>query len=908
MKKLWVKLLVAIVAIFVVVSLLAGFIIDVEWFKEVGYVSVFFTSLKAKVAIFVPSIILIYLLIYLYSKFLRNRYLKMNSITYEKKKLKTQNRILGIGAIVVAFFVSLGFTGSYWYEILEFVNGTSFGVKDPINKIDVGFYVFRLPLVSDILGILTTLVVLMIIVTLAFYGILKIKTGVSDFVGFRDLVRGTDDPLMRFIMKQLAICGALLLILFSGSFYLKKLNLVYSNRGVVFGAGYTDMHIAKPMYTVIAIACLVAAVIIAISIISKRVKPILLTAGVILVLIIGEGLVSTVVEQVIVTPNARSKEMPYITNNIKYTRLAFGLENISQKLFPIKNDINSSDLTNDKDTVDNIRINEFAQAGEVYNQNQAISNFYRFNDVDIDRYEIGGKLRQTFISARELDNSNRDAKFQTWQNKHLFYTHGYGVVMSPTNSVNESGLPNYYLKDIPTQGNSVKVTTPQIYFGEQNNDYVVVGAKENEIDYPSGSDNKENRYNGSAGIKLNMLNRCLLAIAYGDINFLLSSDIQSTSKILMNRSVMGRIEKIAPFINYDSDPYLVVSNGRLYWIVDGYTTTDRYPYSEPYEGVNYVRNSIKVVVDAYNGNVDFYLADKSDAIGQTIGKIYSGLFKDFSSMPLDLKKHLRYSEDTLMLQSRVYEKYHMTNSDVFYNSEDLWAVAKYKGSDGSDVTVEPVYQVMKVPGAESPDFYLTIPFTVAKKDNMISWLAVTVDNGVPKLNGITFPKDQSILGPQQFNSRLNTNTEISSAMTLMGQKGSQVILGETNIIPIKNSLLYVKPFYLKADTGNTMPELKKVIVGYGDQIVMTDTIQQAFEKLFNVNIDGSGTPSTTGTTQVEMPGTATTGNATVSSLAAQASDLFQKAQTAQKAGDWAGYGNYLKKLEKVINDLKTKAK
>jgi uncharacterized protein len=342
-------------------------------------------------------------------------------------------------------------------------------------------------------------------------------------------------------------------------------------------------------------------------------------------------------------------------------------------------------------------------------------------------------MQQTFIAARELDNSNREAKYQTWQNKHLFYTHGYGVVMSPTNTVNSSGLPNYLLKDIPAVGNTIKLDRPQIYYGEINDDYVVVNGKSNEIDYPSGTENKESRYAGTAGISLNMLNRWLLTINYGDMNFLLSNDISSDSKILLNRNIMNRITKIAPFIKYDRDPYLVVSEGKLYWIIDGITSTNRYPYSEPYNGVNYIRNSVKVIVDAYNGDVDFYIADSTDAIAQTIGKIYSGLFKDFSKMPPDLKKHLRYSEDTLMIQSLVYEKYHMTNSNVFYNSEDLWAVAKYKGTDGEDLTVEPVYQVMKLPGDTKEKFLLTIPFTVAKKENMISWLSAGVSNGVPGL-------------------------------------------------------------------------------------------------------------------------------------------------------------------------------
>jgi uncharacterized membrane protein (UPF0182 family) len=588
--------------------------------------------------------------------------------------------------------------------------------------------------------------------------------------------------------------------------------------------------------------------------------------------------------------------MPYLTYNIEATRKAFGLENIEDKEFPVDNNLTKKDIEENKDTVDNIRINEFSQALEVYNQIQAIRNYYKFNDIDIDRYIINGKLRQVFISARELDNSNREVKFQTWQNKHIFYTHGYGVVASYTNTVGSSGLPEFILKDIPTSG-IFKIDRPQIYFGEVNNDYVIVDAKSNEIDYPYGNENKETRYQGKAGIKLTPLNRLLFTINYGSLNFLLSNDITSESRILLNREIMNRVEKIAPFLNYDEDPYLVISNGKLYWIIDAYTTTNRYPFSEPYRGINYIRNSVKVVVDAYDGKVDFYLSDPTDAIGITIGKIYKGIFKNINQMPEDLKAHLRYSEDVFMAQATVYEKYHMNNPSVFYNSEDLWAIAKYKGaSNEKDQNVEPVYQVMRLPGEKDENFLLTIPFTVAKKENMVSWLAVKMEGATPKFSLIRFPKEKAIYGPQQFNSKINTDAAISKELSLWGQQGSMVILGETNIIPIKNSLLYVKPLYLRAQSAKSLPELKRVIVGFGDRIVMEDNIQNAFARLFNVNVETPPAPS-----EISKEENA-------ADLVNRASDLFNKAKEAQRSGDWALYGQYLKELEDVLSKLKDKVK
>lgn len=645
--------------------------------------------------------------------------------------------------------------------------------------------------------------------------------------------------------------------------------------------------------------CLVSAFIFAFSVFKKRFRPIIYSAGTIVALIVIQAFASGIVERFIVTPNARDKEMPYITNNIEYTRKAFGLDNIEQRDFPVQNNLTSKDIDDNKTTIDNIRINEFDRIGEVYNQIQAIRNYYKFNNIDIDRYTIDGKLRQVLIAPRELDNSNREEKFQTWQNKHLFYTHGYGFVASYSNSVGPTGLPNFISKDIPVNG-PIKVDKPQIYFGELTDDYSIVGAKSNEIDHPLGNENKEIRYDGKAGIKLGFANRLLFAINEKSMNLLLSSEIKSDSKIILNKNITDRVKKIAPFINYDNDPYLVASEGKLYWIINGYTASDKYPYAEKYNNVNYIRNSVKVVVDAYDGTVNFYLDDKSDVIAQTISKMYKGLFKDISEMSDDLKSHLRYSEDVFMLQSKVYEKYHMTNPMIFYNNEDLWSIAKYKGVDENETQVSPVYQLMKLPGDEEEKFLLTIPYTVAKKENMVSWLTVEADEKKSKLVLLKFPKEQAVYGPQQFNSKINTDTDISQELTLWSQRGSEVKFGEVNIIPIKNTLLYVKPLYLKSQGGKGLPELKRVIVQYGDKIVMTEDIPKALAKLFGADVKDD--------TQTETPTTEERPlDETTAQIAKKAEDIFNKAKDAQKNGDWAAYGEHLKELEKQINKLKENA-
>lgn len=903
MKNYLYKIIGAIVILGVIIVVSSGFIVDIQWFKEVGYLDVFLKTLTTKILVFVPTFIIFFASIVFYVRTLKSKFLSFIEDTeFGFDASGVTNKLIGGISAVAAFVVSLMFTQSFWYKILEFFNATSTGVNDPIFSLDASFYMFKLPLIKSVLSLLMFIVVVLGVVALVFYFTLKAQEGINGLRGVIDIERGVKET---FIARQLASLGSIFLIFLAIIFGIKAMELVYSPSGVTYGAGYTDIHVTLPAYLIVAGGCIIAAIIFAFSVIKKRFKPIIYSAGAIVVIIIGQVVAAGVVEKFIVTPNARDKEMPYITNNIEFTRKAFGLENIEQRDFPVQTNLTPKDIEDNKVTIDNIRINEFDRIGEVYNQIQAIRNYYKFNNIDIDRYTIDGKLRQVLIAPRELDNSNREEKFQTWQNKHLFYTHGYGFVASYSNSVGPTGLPNFISKDIPVSG-PIKVEKPQIYFGELTNDYSIVGAKSNEIDHPSGNENKETRYDGKAGIQLTLPNRLLLAINQQSINFLLSSEINSNSKIILNKNIVDRVKKIAPFIKYDSDPYLVASEGRLYWIINGYTTSNKYPYSEMYNtaygDANYIRNSVKVVVDAYDGTVDFYLDDKTDVIASTISKMYKGLFKDISQMPKDLQEHLRYSEDVFMVQSSVYEKYHMTNPMIFYNNEDLWSIAKYKGADNKESQVSPVYQLMKLPGDKEEKFLLTIPYTVAKKENMVSWLTVEADAEKSKLVLLKFPKEQAVYGPQQFNSKINTDTDISQELTLWSQRGSEVKFGEANIIPIKNSLLYVKPLYLKSQGGKGLPELKRVIVQYGDKIVMTEDIPKALTKLFGADVKDDTQP------EAQAPGGVTPSVETTTQMAQKASELFKKATDAQKSGDWAAYGNYLKDLEAQLNKLQQGAK
>lgn len=904
MKNYLYKAIGAVVILGVIVILSSSIFVDIQWFKEVGYLGVFTKTMTTKILVFIVTFIVFFTCIIIYAKTLKSRFLNYTDENYSNDNVTklTNKFIMGLSAIA-SLVVSYLFTKEFWYKILEFINSTHTGVKDPIFSLDASFYIFKLPLIKSILLLLIFIVIILGIIALIFYFTLKAQDGINGLKGVIDIERGYKET---FIARQLSVLGAVFLVFLSIEFLIKALELVYVSGGVTYGAGYTGIHVSLPAYIIISVLCIVSAFVFVFSINKKKFKPILYSAGLIIVLIVAQALISTVVERFIVTPNARDKEMQYIKNNIEYTRKAFSLDNVEQRDFQVQNDLTTKDIEDNKLTIDNIRINEFDRIGEVYNQIQAIRNYYKFNNVDIDRYTIDGKLRQVLIAPRELDSSNREEKFQTWQNKHLFYTHGYGFVASYSNSVGSTGLPNFISKDIPVSG-PIKVDKPQIYFGELTDDYSIVGAKSNEIDHPLGNENKETRYDGKAGIPLNFLNRLLFAVNEKSMNLILSGEVSSDSKIIINKNIKERAKKIAPFIEYDEDPYLVASEGKLYWIINGYTTSDKFPYSEMYDGINYIRNSVKVVIDAYDGNVNFYLDDKTDFIAQTISKMYPGLFKDISEMSKDLQTHLRYSQDVFMVQSKVYEKYHMTNPMIFYNNEDLWSIAKYKSNDnndsnGGETQVDPVYQLMKLPKDNQEKFLLTIPYTVAKKENMVSWLTVEADAKKSKLVLLKFPKEQAVYGPQQFNSKINTDTDIAQELTLWSQRGSEVKFGEANIIPIKNSLLYVKPLYLKAQGGKGFPELKRVIVQYGDKIVMTQDIPTALTKLFGAEVEDDTKQENN---EIEQKGS---DNASAAQIAKNAGDLFNKAKEAQEKGDWASYGNYLKDLEGELNKLEESLK
>ena len=624
------------------------------------------------------------------------------------------------------------------------------------------------------------------------------------------------------------------------------------------------------------------------------------------VLMIVVGLVGSgagyLIQNFVVSPDEINKESQYLARNIEYTQYAYQLDDVDVKPFAADNKLTYKDINENTETINNIRVNDFDPAQQFYNQTQSIRQYYTFNDVDVDRYMINGKYTQTFLTAREIDESKRGN--DTWLNSHLKYTHGYGVALSRVDKVTASGQPDVLIGNIPpvSSVDEIQIDRPEIYFGELSNDYIIVGTSEKEFDYPDGDSNKYTTYEGDAGIKMNFINRLMFSIREGSLKMFTSSNIDSNSRIIINRNVMQRVRTIMPYLSYEDDPYMVTVDGKLYWMVDAYTTSSYYPYSEPYgEGsTNYIRNSVKVVVDAYNGDVDFYIVDDEDPIAETFAKIYPTLFKSFDQMPEGLKAHIRYPNTLFQVQASVYGKYHMEDVNVIYQKEDVWDIAsEIYGMEKQQM--KPNYYIAKLPGEEKAEFFNSIPFTPKSKQNMTALMVARNDGeNYGQLVLYQFPKSRTIYGPEQIEAQIDQNTEISKEFSLWNSSGTKYRRGNMFIIPINTSILYVEPVYLEAQ-NSSIPEVKRIIMAYNDEIAYENTLAECLVSLFGdgaeegVSTPGTGSDSSEqGSTEDEMSTT---------ELIAAASAAYEDAINAQKKGDWAGYGKYMDELEKYLNML-----
>ena len=809
---------------------------------------------------------------------------------------REQIRPLVLGLAAVVSFLVASFFSSQWMTILSWWNQTPFGAADPLLGHDAAVYVFTLPALALVRGLLLGLVVIALIGVTALY----FAAGQVTLTPFGLRV---DDHARR----HLAWLAALFFLALAFGAYLDRLNEIVAPSGIIQGASYADAHARMPAALLLAAAAVVAAALAATAAATGTMRLLVIGAGIYVVtLLAGEGYAG-VLQRFVVTPNEQVRETPFMEYNIAATRAAFALDRVEERELPGETSLSRQSIEANRATLNNVRLWDHGPLLETFGQLQEIRTYYDFVAVDNDRYTINGQARQVMLSVRELNPAALQNR--TWVNERLVFTHGHGLTLGPVNEVTSDGLPALFVRDLPPVTTvDINITEPSIYFGELANDYVIVRTEAQEFDYPKGEDNVYSQYAGRGGIPIGSFWRKLLfAARFRSYQILLSDDITAESRVMFDRQIRQRVAKIAPFLVLDEDPYPVVSDGRIVWIQDAYTVTDRYPYSTAAGGVNYIRNSVKVVIDAYHGTVMFYAADTTDPIAQTLAKIFPTLLKPLAEMSEDLRRHVRYPEGIFALQSAVYATYHMTNPAVFYNKEDQWE-APAVDSGGESRRMEPYYTMMKLPGEQSAEFIQMLPFTPRRRDNLASWMVARSDGEhYGKLQVFQFPKQTLVFGPAQVVARINQDQVIAPQITLWNQQGSQVIQGTLMVIPIEESLIYVRPMYLRAQAGR-IPELTRVIVAYQNRIVMEPTLDQAIARLFGAS-DRSAKPAPEATAAAPppAPGTATPAGADSGAwqrMATEARETYQRALEAQRAGDWAKYGEEIRKLGELLERMR----
>ncbi|HLF77995.1 MAG TPA: UPF0182 family protein [Dehalococcoidia bacterium] len=911
----WIVIGVILILSFIALSTAKSIYVDWLWFDGAGYRSVYSKMLVTKVWLFLGGTLLFALFFGANALFAGRLVMRTPAPGLIESEAAALRRLYLLAIIAGTLFLAVIFgtiAAGHWDVVLRLLNAQSFGVKDPQFDRDVGFYVFTLPALRFFYGWLMAMAVLTTLAAAALYLM-------------RFLVAGGNASDSRQARRHLVPLLVLVVGLFIWRYWLTSFDLTFSTAGTVFGATYTDIHARLPfLYVGMALGGLT---ILALVVTLSR-QGITLAAGAMViwaaVAVIGGGIYPATVQRLTVQPNELEKERAYISRNIDMTRRAFGLDTIDERPFPAAPEVTPQEISDNPDTINNIRLLDVGPLLQTYAQIQTIRPLYEFLDVDVDRYLIDGKRRQVMVSARELSASRLPADAQSWVNRRLQFTHGYGVVMSPVNEVVQEGLPELFVRDIPVAG-KVPVTRPEIYYGEEPEHYVVVKTKAKEFDHPEGTESVQTVFEGEGGVKAgSILRRFMFAWHFGDLNIAISDALTSESRILFRRNLGDRIRTIAPFLTLDRDPYVVIAGGRLFWIQDAYTTTNHYPYSQPsVNGINYMRNSAKVVVDAYDGTTTFYLADPNDPIARAYSKIFPKLFKPLDQMPANLKDHLRYPEDLFLAQVSQYRTYHITDPGVLYNKEDIWNIPS-EVSGGGEAMVQPYYVIMRIPGETTEEFALILPLTPARRANTIAWVAARSDAAnYGKLLAFRFPTDSLVYGPRQVESRIDQDTVISSQFSLWNQSGSRVIRGNLLMIPIGRGNLFVEPIYLQAETSQ-LPELKRVVVVNGNRIAMEPTLQRSLEVIFGAappslptpegatpSAGASPTPTPTrgatpaagATPTVQATPVPVTTPGSVGDLARQAEAAFQRAQEALRNNDFATYGQEINRVQQLIQQI-----
>ncbi|RUM46880.1 MAG: UPF0182 family protein [Desulfocapsa sp.] len=855
--------LATLIALLVTLSIALHLYTEFLWFESLNLGSIFMAMLYYKVILFVIFFAFALAILGL-------NHFALKRVSHELgESLKLPFWVNILLALIVALIFS-----RMWLQYVYFTNSVDFNLKDPIFGLDVSFYVFRLPFIQTVLFFFLALLLLAISITVAYYAF--VFRDVKSFDELKDKF-----PQAGYVHISLLLAGIFIFI--AVYFYFARFDLLTSPHGAVMGAGYTDVHIRLPAMGLIAILSLFLAVTCIYLGYKRNINampvPFIILAVVILLSIV---VAPAVVQKLEVEPNELAKEEEYIRYSIDFTRFAYGLD-VKKMYYSAENNLSVDTIERNRGTIDNIRIWDHRPLLSVYRQMQQIRTYYFVNDVDVDRYYIDGKYTQIMISARELSTDLLSPRAQTWLNKHLIYTHGYGVVASPVNSVTKVGLPDLIIEDIPPKG-KIAIERPEIYYGELTTNYVIVKTKQKEFDYPLGEGNVLTTYNGSGGVKLDSyFKKLIYAIKFGDVKFLLSDYITTESRLMFHRNIIDRVSTIAPFLVYDRDPYIAIIDGKLYWIIDSYTTLDKFPYSARYPTFNYVRNPVKVFVDTYNGTVKFYVIQEEPVI-RVLMKAFPDLFISADKMSEEERAHIRYPVDLFEVQAHIYATFHMDDAKTFYNREDVWEIPQEILED-ERIQMEPYYVILTLPGNDKPEFILMLPFTPKGRDNIIAWLAARCDENYGELRLYEFPKGQLIYGPMQIEARIDQNAEISKLFTLWGQVGSKVIRGNLLVIPIENSILYIEPIYLRAVNAQ-IPELRGVIVVYGDVLAMRPTLDESLIAVF-------GKEAKPEIVEEES----------VQDLVKSLVELYNRAIEEAKVGNWSGAGEYIERLGETISKL-----
>jgi len=896
----WLLLLAGLLLILLLWPGWAGFYSEWLWFKQLGYENVFLTTLRTKVWLGAIALLIAGFLIWLNFRLTlglsraRSRMVQYFTFNNERVPVPDIAGFVERWGIRLALLLGVIFGLNVWESwevILQYRYHVPFGETDSLFGRDIAYYVFTLPMLELAAQLLFLLSVICLAGAVALYGLRGEITVVGDGLSVGRAPRRHLLTLVAALFATLALRA-----------YLEMPNLLLSTNGVVNGATYTDINARLPMFWVETVAALLVALLAIASMFTNGIKLLLAGAAIYVLALVAGWAYPAFVQRFSVAPNELVKETPYLINNIAATRKAFALDQVEERELAGESGLTLQDIQENKPTINNIRLWDHGPLLETFAQIQEIRTYYEFQSVDNDRYTIGGELRQTMISPRELAVTSLPNR--NWINEQLTFTHGFGLTLGPVNQVTPQGLPVLFIKDLPPASSvpELNITRPEIYFGELSHDPVYIKTSAKEFDYPAGEQNVYTSYNGKDGVSIGSLwRRLIFATRFGDMKLLLSNDVLAESRVLYHRNIKERLARIAPFLSFDRDPYMVISEGRLFWIADAYTTSNRYPYSERFGGINYIRNSVKAVVDAYEGEVRFYLADENDPLIKIWASIFPDLMRPLSEIPADLRAHLRYPEDIFKIQTAVYSTYHMDQPQVFYNKEDQWEAASTSEGQDKAKAFDPYYTIMKLPGEKKEEFIQMLPFTPRNKDNLASWMVARADgDNYGRLVVYRFPKQKLVFGPKQVMARINQDAEISRQLSLWNQRGSKVIQGTLLVIPIKESLLYVQPLYLKAESGK-IPELKRVIVAIEDKIAMEETLETSLARIFGnapatpTQTPTAGTPQTSALPAQPSP--------TSDSLPAQARQHYDRAIQAQRDGDWARYGEELKRLGAVLEQM-----